>query len=71
MKTVVLDVRASSEAMADFVRVWKTGKDARTWSRIVCCASPVFSEFTMQLAVKQWKSMACQISCRFFAQSVV
>lgn len=26
MKTVVLDVRPPSEAMADFVRVWKTGK---------------------------------------------
>ena len=26
MKTVVLDVRSPSEAMADFVRVWKTEK---------------------------------------------
>ena len=26
MKTVVLDVRSPSEAMTDFVRVWKTGK---------------------------------------------
>lgn len=26
MKTVTLDVRAPSEAMADFVRVWKTRK---------------------------------------------
>lgn len=26
MKTVVLDVRSPSKAMADFVRVWKTGK---------------------------------------------
>ena len=26
MKTVVLDVRSPNEAMADFVRVWKTGK---------------------------------------------
>lgn len=26
MKTVTLDVRAPSEAMADFVRVWKSGK---------------------------------------------
>ena len=26
MKTVILDVRAPRESMADFVRVWKTGK---------------------------------------------
>ncbi len=26
VKTVTLDIRAPSEAMADFVRVWKTGK---------------------------------------------
>ncbi|MDX2252858.1 MAG: hypothetical protein NW202_11255 [Nitrospira sp.] len=26
MKTVVLDVRSPNEAMADFVRAWKTGK---------------------------------------------
>ena len=26
MKTVVLDVRSPNDAMADFVRVWKTGK---------------------------------------------
>ena len=26
MKTVILDVRAPADAMADFVRVWKTGK---------------------------------------------
>ena len=26
MKTVTLDVRAPSEAMTDFLRVWKTGK---------------------------------------------
>ncbi|MEW5984102.1 MAG: DNA-binding protein [Acidobacteriota bacterium] len=26
MRTVTLDVRAPDEAMADFVRVWKTGK---------------------------------------------
>lgn len=26
MKTVVLDVRTPSEAMSDFVRVWKAGK---------------------------------------------
>ncbi len=26
MKTVVLDVRSSNEAMADFIRVWKSGK---------------------------------------------
>ncbi|HWF58827.1 MAG TPA: hypothetical protein VN666_00705 [Nitrospira sp.] len=26
MKTVVLDVRSPNEAMADFVRVWNTGK---------------------------------------------
>ena len=26
MKTVILDVRAPRESMADFVRVWKTGR---------------------------------------------
>ena len=26
MKTVILDVRAPADSMADFVRVWKTGK---------------------------------------------
>jgi len=26
MKTVILDVRSSNEAMADFIRVWKSGK---------------------------------------------
>ena len=26
MKTVTLDVRAPSEAMSDFVRIWKSGK---------------------------------------------
>ncbi|WHZ27132.1 MAG: hypothetical protein OJF51_001928 [Nitrospira sp.] len=26
MKTVILDVRSSDEAMADFIHVWKTGK---------------------------------------------
>ena len=26
MKTVTLDVRAPEDSMADFVRVWKTGK---------------------------------------------
>jgi predicted transcriptional regulator len=30
MKTVVLDVRSPNEAMADFVRVWKTGKGEKT-----------------------------------------
>lgn len=30
MKTVTLDVRAPSEAMADFVRVWKAGKSEKT-----------------------------------------
>ena len=30
MKTVVLDVRSPNEAMADFVRVWKTGKGEKS-----------------------------------------
>lgn len=29
MKTVVLDVRSPKEAMADFTRVWKTGKGGK------------------------------------------
>jgi predicted transcriptional regulator len=30
VKTLTLDVRAPSEAMTDFVRVWKTGKAERS-----------------------------------------
>jgi len=30
VKTVTLDVRDSSESMADFVRVWKTGKPEKS-----------------------------------------
>jgi predicted transcriptional regulator len=30
VKTVVLDVRSPNEAMADFVRVWKTGNGEKT-----------------------------------------
>ena len=30
MKTVTLDVRAPSESMTDFVRVWKTGKPEKS-----------------------------------------
>lgn len=30
MKTVVFDVRSPKEAMADFTRVWKTGKGEKT-----------------------------------------
>ena len=30
MKTVTLDVRAPSEAMADFVRIWKSGRAAKS-----------------------------------------
>jgi hypothetical protein len=29
VKTVVLDVRSPNEAMADFVRVWKAGKEEK------------------------------------------
>jgi len=30
MKTVILDVRAPGDAMADFVEAWKTGKPQKT-----------------------------------------
>ena len=30
MKTVILDVRPPADSMAEFVRVWKTGKAERT-----------------------------------------
>ena len=30
MKTVILDVRAPSESMEDFVRTWKTGKAGKS-----------------------------------------
>jgi len=34
MKTVILDVRAPADSMADFVRVWKTGKLEKMGNRI-------------------------------------
>lgn len=35
MKTLVLDVRSPNEAMADFVRVWKTGRGKKS-ARKLC-----------------------------------
>lgn len=51
MKTVILDVRASADAMADFTHAWKTGKSQR--SARVSFASP---ELVWQvLTAKRWE----------------
>lgn len=51
MKTVTLDVRASDEAMGDFVRAWKTGKPART-ARISFASPEVLWKV---LTAKRWE----------------
>jgi len=51
MKTVTLDVRAPADAMADFVRSWKTGKSQK--SARISFATP---ELLWQvLTVKRWE----------------
>ena len=50
MKTVVLDVRRPADSMADFVRVWKTGKPEK--SARISFATP---ELLWQvLTAKRW-----------------
>jgi len=51
VKTVTLDVRASSEAMADFVRVWKTRKAEK--SPRISFATPEL--LWKVLTAKRWK----------------
>ena len=51
MKTVILDVRPPADSMADFVRVWKTGKAER--SARISFATP---ELLWQvLTAKRWE----------------
>jgi len=51
MKTVTLDVRSPSDAMADFVQAWKTGKSQR--SARISFATP---ELLWQvLTAKRWE----------------
>lgn len=51
MKTVILDVRAPADAMADFTRVWKTGKSEK--SARISFATP---ELLWQvLSAKRWE----------------
>jgi predicted transcriptional regulator len=51
MKTVILDVRPPADSMADFVRVWKTGKPER--SARISFATP---ELLWQLlTAKRWE----------------
>ena len=51
MKTVTLDVRAPGDAMADFVRVWKSGKSEKA-ARISFAAPEVLWRV---LTVKRWE----------------
>ena len=51
MKTVTLDVRAPKEAMADFVRVWKTRKPER--AARISFASPEL--LWKLLTAKRWE----------------
>jgi len=51
MKTVILDVRAPADSMADFVRVWKAGKAEK--SARISFATP---ELLWQvLSAKRWE----------------
>ncbi len=51
MKTVILDVRAPADSMADFVRVWKTGK-AQKSARISFAAPELLWQV---LTAKRWE----------------
>lgn len=51
MKTVILDVRAPADSMADFVRVWKTGKSEKT-ARISFAAPELLWQV---LTAKRWE----------------
>ena len=51
MKTVVFDVRPPNEAMADFVRVWKTGKGEKS-VRITFATPELLWEV---LTAKRWQ----------------
>ena len=51
MKTVTLDVRTPSESMADFVRVWRTGKPEK--SARISFASPEL--LWKVLTAKRWE----------------
>ncbi len=51
MKTVILDVRTPADAMADFVRVWKSGRSEKA-ARISFAAPEVLWRV---LTVKRWE----------------
>ena len=72
MKTVVLDVRPLNEAMADFVRVWKTGKGEK--SAWITFATPEL--LWKMLTAKRWQLLkamcgAGPLSSREAARCVV
>jgi predicted transcriptional regulator len=52
VKTVTLDVRAPADAMADFVRVWKSGSKSEKAARISFAAPEVLWRV---LTVKRWE----------------
>lgn len=51
MKTIVLDVRSPNDAMADFARVWKTGKGEKA-ARISFATPELLWEV---LTAKRWQ----------------
>ncbi|WP_413934672.1 DNA-binding protein [Nitrospira sp. BLG_1] len=51
MKTVILDVRSPKEALADFTRVWKTGKGEKA-ARISFAAPELLWKL---LTAKRWQ----------------
>ena len=51
MKTVILDVRTPADSMADFARVWKTGKPERS-ARISFAAPELLWKV---LTAKRWE----------------
>ena len=51
MKTVILDVRAPADTMADFTRVWKTGKAEKS-ARISFAAPELLWQV---LSAKRWE----------------
>jgi hypothetical protein len=64
VKTAVLDVRAPNEAMADFVRVWKTGKGKKS-ARITFATPKLLWKV---LTTKRWQLLKARCEpalCRF------
>jgi hypothetical protein len=64
MKTVILNVRSPKEALADFTRVWKTGKGEKV-ARITFATPELLWKV---LTAKRWqllKAMCGADPCRF------